>query len=200
MRLDDDYAWGGGHAHGIYTGGDKLSVVCDFLEFVLLASRRGALSLASQAQWAALLATAARLLPYGFEKKDAQEKWDGESVLSSVVTGRSLRYTGEVVYGSGIMAGSRQDPVHAEVQKKVAALMDEDGDVDDEDGDMEDEEEEGDLDDDDDRDGEGDDRDDGGGDEDDVATPAFEANRALFDPVGGVDVWADFYKQLRLIR
>jgi hypothetical protein len=45
------------------------------------------------------LKAAAELLPYAFEKSDAKEKWGGENIFRAIMGGRSLRYTGEVVYG-----------------------------------------------------------------------------------------------------
>ena len=162
MRLDDDYAWGGCNLHGIYDpDATKLSVMCDFLEFLILATRKRVLTLPSLARWTALLSTAAQLVPYAFEKDDAAKKWGSENVFNVVTGGRSLRYTGELVYGSSIMAGSEQDPIHSEVHEAVTtALMDQDED----------------------------------------ATPAFEANRGLFESVGGVSAWMNFYQQLRLSR
>lgn len=53
--------------------------------------------------WAAFLRTAAGLLPYAFEKSDAQEKWGGENVFAAAMGGRSLRLTAETVMGSSCM-------------------------------------------------------------------------------------------------
>ncbi len=46
------------------------------------------------------LTAAKDLLPYAFEKDDAKEKYGGENVFSSVVSGKpSLRHVAEMVYG-----------------------------------------------------------------------------------------------------
>lgn len=37
--------------------------------------------------------------------------------------GRSLRATGEVVYGSSVMAGSEQRPAHRALEKKVQSAL-----------------------------------------------------------------------------
>lgn len=40
MRVDDDYAWGGGDMHGLYTAdGKKATIVEDFLLFCKMAVR-----------------------------------------------------------------------------------------------------------------------------------------------------------------
>lgn len=55
--------------------------------------------------WAAFLGKAAELLPYAFEKSDAQDKHGSENYFAgALIGGRSLRYTGTVVYGSGVEA------------------------------------------------------------------------------------------------
>lgn len=42
---------------------------------------------------------------YAFEKSDAQEKYGRENVFAAMMGGRSLRFTGEVVYGSSCQSG-----------------------------------------------------------------------------------------------
>jgi hypothetical protein len=46
---------------------------------------------------------ASDLLRYAFEKADAKEKWGGENIFRAMMGGRSLRATGEAVYGSSCM-------------------------------------------------------------------------------------------------
>jgi hypothetical protein len=102
MRVDDDYAWGGGYLHGLYDPDHtSLSLVLDFLVFCKLAVEKGALP--AGWRWAPFLDVAAGLLPYAFEKSDAQEKYGRENVFSAMMGGRSLRFTGEAIMGSSVM-------------------------------------------------------------------------------------------------
>ena len=39
---------------------------------------------------------------YAFEKQDAREKYGNENVFSPMMGGRSLRFTGEMTYGSSV--------------------------------------------------------------------------------------------------
>lgn len=101
-------AWcAGGNLHGLYevsVNADRpaKNVVCeDFLLFCKLAVAHGVVPRGWD--WQRFLRAAVGLLPYAFEKSDAQEKWGGENVFSVMMGGRSLRYTGEVVYGTSIM-------------------------------------------------------------------------------------------------
>ena len=90
MRLDDEYAWGGEIRSGsIYDQGSAREVTGGFLVFCRLVEHQGAVP--SPWDWAGFLATAAILLPYAFEKSDAQEKYGGENVFSAAMGGRSLR-------------------------------------------------------------------------------------------------------------
>lgn len=111
LRVDDDYAWGGGELRGFYsvaTGGGG-SIWQDFLVFCKLAVRRHAIP--QGWDWSRFLSTATGLLRYAFEKSDAQEKYGGENVFAVAMGGRSLRYTGEVIYGSSAMAMDDSDEV-----------------------------------------------------------------------------------------
>lgn len=109
MRVDDDYAWGGGELRGLYaaaTGGGG-SIWKDFLVFCKLAVRRQAIP--HEWDWCRFLATAEGLLRYAFEKSDAQKKYGSENVFAAATGGRSLRYTAEVIYGSSISAMADSD-------------------------------------------------------------------------------------------
>jgi hypothetical protein len=103
MRCDDDYAYGGCYLHGPYDpDATGASIAADFLVFCLLAHRRGAVPPAWP--WADFLKVAAKFARFAFEKSDAQERWGSENVFSAAMGGRSLRYTGELIYGSSMMA------------------------------------------------------------------------------------------------
>eukprot|EP00928_Gymnodinium_smaydae_P034124 TRINITY_DN24262_c0_g1_i2.p1 TRINITY_DN24262_c0_g1~~TRINITY_DN24262_c0_g1_i2.p1 ORF type:complete len:772 (-),score=97.50 TRINITY_DN24262_c0_g1_i2:135-2450(-) len=106
MRVDDDYAWGGGNLRGLYASavgeGGRDSVAQDFLLFCKLAVSKCVIPEAWN--WDAFLHTAKGLLRFAFEKSDAQEKYGSENVFAVAMGGRSLRYTGEVIYGSSIMS------------------------------------------------------------------------------------------------
>jgi len=102
MRVDDDYAWGGGNLHGLYDpDATKLSVVTDFLTFCKLAVKNNVIP--SPWDWNAFLKVASGLVIYAMEKSDAQDKYGNENVFSVLMGGRSLRATGEIVYGSSCM-------------------------------------------------------------------------------------------------
>jgi len=103
MRVDDDYAWGGGNLHGLYNGdASNDEIVCDFWVFCKQAKEVGAVP--SDWQWDRFLDVASNHLRYAFEKEDATEKWGGENVFSAMMGGRSLRFTAEQIYGSSIQA------------------------------------------------------------------------------------------------
>ena len=80
----------------IYIGGGSLydqsspdEIVQDFLVFCRLALEQGVIP--EGWNWAKFLATALDLLPYAFEKSDAQEKYGRENVFNVALGGRSLR-------------------------------------------------------------------------------------------------------------
>jgi hypothetical protein len=113
MRVDDEYAWGGGETRGLYgADGDPEFVALDFLAFCKLAAARRAVP--AGWDWAGVCAQAASLLPYAFEKSDAQEKWGGENVFAAAMGGRSLRATAEAVLGSSCT--SQDDPSDEEFE------------------------------------------------------------------------------------
>jgi hypothetical protein len=80
----------------------KDTIVQDFLVFCKLAVHHEVIP--PGWDWPAFLGKAAGLLGFAFEKEDAKDKWGGENIFSAMMGGRSLRYTGEVVYGSSCMA------------------------------------------------------------------------------------------------
>eukprot|EP00755_Sulcionema_specki_P014876 Sspe_Gene.9459::Locus_3174_Transcript_1_1_Confidence_1.000_Length_2223::g.9459::m.9459 len=109
MRVDDEYVYRGDH-RPLYCGPEPviLELVGDFLSFAKLAVRNKAVP--SGWDWAMCLRVAKDLLPYAFEKSDAQEKYGTENVFHAVLnqvgldsaSGRSLRYTAEVITGSSV--------------------------------------------------------------------------------------------------
>eukprot|EP00435_Cladocopium_sp_Y103_P067677 s282_g30.t1 len=119
MRLDDDYAWGGCNLHGLYDPDHSpISVMQDFLIFCKLAVLRGAVP--EPWDWQAFLQHAVGLLPFAFEKSDAQEKWGSENVFNAMMMGgRSLRFTGELIYGTGVMQQFETDPEHQRLEDHV---------------------------------------------------------------------------------
>jgi hypothetical protein len=107
MRTDDLMVWGGGLT-GLYCrNATKGSVLRHFLVFCKLAVAHGVIP--HGWDWPAFLRVAAGLLRFAFEKEDAHAKWGGENVFSAMMGGRSLRYTGEVVYRSSVTDGGRRD-------------------------------------------------------------------------------------------
>jgi hypothetical protein len=121
MRVDDDMVYGG-DCVGLYNPeSDKGDVLLHFLVFCRLAVAHGVVPRGWD--WPAFLREAAKLLPFAFEKEDAKEKWGGENVFSVFMGGRSLRTTGEVVYGSSI--GSLSE-VHDDEMRVYQELEDRD--------------------------------------------------------------------------
>eukprot|EP00965_Chrysotila_dentata_P151994 5022325-Pleurochrysis_carterae.AAC.8 len=100
MRVDDDMSWGGGYMHGLYA---EQPIAADFLVFCKLAAWRKVIP--PRWDWAAFLRKSRQLLPFAFEKKDAKKKWGRENIFAVMTGGRSLRATGEVIYGSSVMGG-----------------------------------------------------------------------------------------------
>lgn len=70
--------------------------------------------------WQAFLKRAVLFLPFAFEKSDAQEKWGSENVFNAMMMGgRSLRFTGEQIYGTGVMQQCETDPEHERLEDLV---------------------------------------------------------------------------------
>lgn len=97
MRVDDDLIWDN-YSHGIVDGNaTSFSVVLDFLLFCIAATLRGVLP-SDIWNWKEFLNVARPLLLCGFSKDDAQEKYGSENIFAGVMGGRSLRFTGNMVY------------------------------------------------------------------------------------------------------
>ncbi len=100
LRCDDDYVWGGCYLHGPYLcEASAQSIAEDFIIFCVLAQDAGVIP--QNWNWKEFLNIAYKFAGYGFEKSDAQERWGNENVFMGALGGRSLRYTGSVVYGTG---------------------------------------------------------------------------------------------------
>jgi len=132
MRLDDEYALEGDVRGGtLYDQSEPDEIVQDFLVFCRLAKDRGALP--EGWIWAKFLDTAAELLPFAFEKSDAKEKYGGENVFALVTGGRSLRYTGEEIYGSSLGAFAEESQEYKRMirelkdKKRTAEMVEEVG-------------------------------------------------------------------------
>ena len=59
--------------------------------------------------WEHFLVVAAHFARFAFEKSDAQKRWGSENVFNVAMGGRSLRYTGELIYGSSIMSQEQSE-------------------------------------------------------------------------------------------
>uniref|UniRef100_A0A6B2LH16 Uncharacterized protein n=1 Tax=Arcella intermedia TaxID=1963864 RepID=A0A6B2LH16_9EUKA len=123
MRVDDECI-NGGITNGCLYDPDhtKLSVVADFFIFCKLASLRKAIP--SQWNWKDFLKVAEGLIPYAFEKSDAQEKYGSENVFSVLTGGRSLRATGEAIYNRSVMDTVNYDGDHQRLQEVVEEIFD----------------------------------------------------------------------------
>lgn len=118
MRVDDDYVWGGGNLHGLYNpSASAFSIMKDFLVFCKLAVQRCVVP--ASWDWITFLKQASLQLPYAFEKSDAQEKWGSENVFSAMMGGRSLRFTAEIIYGTGVQAVCETDPLEEKINKII---------------------------------------------------------------------------------
>ena len=117
MRLDDDYVHGGGYLHGLYDPGHSpWSIMHDFLVFCKLAVSFSAVP--SSWDWSEFLHAACDLLPFVFEKADAQKKYGTENVFQAMMGGRSLRFTGELIYSTSV-----QDPNLIPKHKEMLKLV-----------------------------------------------------------------------------
>eukprot|EP00798_Chlamydomonas_sp_ICE-L_P001070 gene1070-3929_t len=102
MRLDDGVVYGCSR-RGLYNPDcTYIEVVEDFLVFCHLAVDTG--SLPANWDWDLSLNGFGHLLIEAFGKDDAREKYGRENFFSAMLGGRSLRATGQDIYGfSGIM-------------------------------------------------------------------------------------------------
>lgn len=120
MRVDDDMVYGRS-CHGLYDPDhDEMVILRDFLIFCKLAVKASAVP--QPWDWATFLAMAAQLLPYAFEKSDAQDKYGGENIFRAQMGGRSLRYTAGMIYGFtavDMLPDSEQTKSHDEMSDAV---------------------------------------------------------------------------------
>ena len=101
MRCDDDYVYGGCNLHGPYNpDATPESIADDFLVFCILAKRVNAFP--SDWDMPAFLKVAPDYIIFAFEKSDAKERWGNENYFEAEMGGRSLRYTAEKIYKSGV--------------------------------------------------------------------------------------------------
>ena len=101
MRCDDDYVYGGCNLHGPYDpDAGPESIAKDFLVFCTLANR--AKVFPSDWDMEAFLKVAPEFIVFAFEKSDAKERWGSENYFEAEMGGRSLRYTAEKIYKSGV--------------------------------------------------------------------------------------------------
>ncbi|KAL7436804.1 hypothetical protein ACHAXM_005762 [Skeletonema potamos] len=114
MRCDDDYVYGGYNLHGPYNpDATPESIADDFLVFCVLAHRANAFP--SDWDMPAFLKVAPNYIIFAFEKSDAKERWGSENYFEAEMGGRSLRYTAEKIYNSGVQQqGNSLDHTRAE--------------------------------------------------------------------------------------
>jgi hypothetical protein len=121
MRLDDDYAVGGGKLRGLYIPeNSKKDIVADLLVFAKLSHLHGCLP--NRWSWSRFLDKAKTLVMYAFEKSDAKEKYGGENVFAVMTGGRSLRATAEMVYATGVQESSKSD-IYRTTEKDVLKVF-----------------------------------------------------------------------------
>ncbi|KAJ1420486.1 hypothetical protein B484DRAFT_399860 [Ochromonadaceae sp. CCMP2298] len=125
---------GGGKRHGLYLASErdrdtqsavlKARIALDFLLFLKLSVAKGAIP-ALDWDFSKLLRAAARLLPAFFNKaQDAIAKYGSENIFAVSSGGRSLRYTGEQVYGTNILNPEySKDPDYCRIQAEIRAAL-----------------------------------------------------------------------------
>jgi tetratricopeptide (TPR) repeat protein len=121
MRCDDVSKYQG-NLVGIYreelVDGKKYGILEDFLVFCKLAVLNKVIP--SKWNWKTLLEIAVDSIQSAFDKDDAHDKWGGENVFSAMMGGRSLRYTAEIVYGTGVMEKSAGSSEFHNLMRKVS--------------------------------------------------------------------------------
>jgi hypothetical protein len=111
MRLDDEYVYRG-DLRGLYDPeSTKQSIASDFLVYCHMALFVGAVPLDNGWDWVGCLDKFGHLLNFAFEKSDAGDKYGRENIFSAMMGGRSLRFTAELIYGSGI-GGYNDSPMN----------------------------------------------------------------------------------------
>ncbi|KAJ1549811.1 hypothetical protein HK096_010310 [Nowakowskiella sp. JEL0078] len=124
MRIDDEYCLKG-NFRGLYNvDHTKKEIVLDFLLHCHLARFNQVIP--ENWDWALCLNKFGYLLGYAFEKDDAREKYGSENYFSGMLGGRSLRFTGEIIYrnplsGSGEI--SEEVTNSRKEQKKIEAAI-----------------------------------------------------------------------------
>lgn len=111
MRLDDECEWKGYLRPGTlydYECHTPETMAVDFLVYCHLARFAGAIT--DQWDWVGCLDKFGHLLKYQFTKRDAGDKYGRENIFSGMMGGRSLRLTGENIYGSSAVGGSYDNP------------------------------------------------------------------------------------------
>eukprot|EP00462_Mataza_sp_D1_P010167 CAMPEP_0175166144 /NCGR_PEP_ID=MMETSP0087-20121206/27525_1 /TAXON_ID=136419 /ORGANISM="Unknown Unknown, Strain D1" /LENGTH=296 /DNA_ID=CAMNT_0016455693 /DNA_START=26 /DNA_END=913 /DNA_ORIENTATION=- len=122
MRVDDDYHYGRNY-HGIAADGDgskitNVSIATDFLIFCKLAQLKGVIPTMDW-EWSRFLAMGTCTLTDAFSKADAIHKYGGENYFDGAQGKRSLRYTGELVYGTAVDAKKMNDANYLKVKGEV---------------------------------------------------------------------------------
>jgi len=99
-RIDDNYVLKGDAIYLYNPQASRMDIIQSFHVFCRLAVKHGVIP-KHDWQWSKLLKIAAKLLGYAFEKSDAKKKYGSENIFNGLVMGgRSLRCTGQFVYGS----------------------------------------------------------------------------------------------------
>mmetsp|Transcript_41369 Transcript_41369/g.69199 ORF Transcript_41369/g.69199 Transcript_41369/m.69199 type:complete len:268 (-) Transcript_41369:348-1151(-) len=175
MRMDDAYCWGGGELRGVMNPeATPESVSTELFVFCKLAVKNKVVP--PHWNWEAFLAKAIGLVIYAFEKSDAKEKYGRENVFSVFMGGRSLRATGETIYGSSVTGDSDATNENAFLDAVESCMLF---------GDHEDSE---------DYDRRTDDGSEDNGDN--VTSNHEEEKRNICANVGGIAIWENFVEQL----
>jgi MYND finger len=108
LRVDNDYAIGGGNMHGLYAlDEDPQTVVDDFMVFCHLAVEHWVIPL--DWDWPAFLQCARTLLGYAFEESDVDKKWGDVEGAGGAMASMSMRSVACMVYGFGCTDLDRDD-------------------------------------------------------------------------------------------
>jgi len=89
-----------------------------FSSFCFLANRENAVP--DGWDWQHFLKSAPLYIAYAFGKSDAKERWGSENYFNAEMGGRSLRFTGNIIYGSPVDTPTKSIQ-HVEALERVAS-------------------------------------------------------------------------------
>jgi hypothetical protein len=128
MRIDDEYTVAGGNRVGPNDPyRTPASVWAHALVFARLAVARGVLASPPAVLlpefWPSFTQRLAAVMFQAFGKEDAKRVYGRENVFTVMSGGRSLRFTAEMIYDSGVQGPTDKAPVHVAMIAEVAQVV-----------------------------------------------------------------------------